>query len=325
MISSDIFKDFRHNGNGSIHQELAYYLKHKIEAGALKPGDALPPLRKLSELLDVNFFSVKLATDALVDWGLLNKQHGRGMFIAPAGTCISKVGIYSCARYMPTRDLSFYTVLQNLVCSELTRRGVGYTVYNSHEEIQEAILTGGLQALIGIYVDDQDKKWFLKLPVKKVNMMRDLMFDFGSIARYLAEKKCRRIAVLVPAAYPSGNPSFLIAGLKACGVRIMPRNIRAIEPDEWKTGTWGEVGYRTVRELLAAAPEPDALIVYPDNAVLGAIQAILESGRKDLALVFHRNVELSYFCALEAFYVDTRIADIANRLVNSILDKQEET
>jgi len=62
------FGDFKHNGSDSIHQELAYYLRNKIERGMLKPGDALPPLRTLSKLLNVNFFSVKLATDALVDW-----------------------------------------------------------------------------------------------------------------------------------------------------------------------------------------------------------------------------------------------------------------
>lgn len=319
-----IFDDFKHNGASSIHRELAYYLRSKIESGVLKPGEALPPLRTLSKLLDINFFSVKLATDALVDWGLLNKQQGRGMFIAPAGSQISRIGLYSCARYIPNRDLSFYTVLQNLVCGELKRRGISYTIHDDHENIQRAISTNRIQGLIGIYIDDLDKQWFQKLPVKKVNMMRDLMFDFGSVATFLEERNCRRIAALVPAAFPRSNPSFLIAGLKACGVRIMPKHIRAIEPEEVGARDWAKIGYETVRDFLASPSRPDALIVYPDNAVLGAIQAILESGIRvpeELSLVFHRNVELSYFCALDAFFIDTRIADVAAQLVQRILER----
>lgn len=319
-----IFGDFKHNGTGSLHQELACYLRDRIESGVLRPGEALPPLRTLSKLLGVNFFSVKLATDALVDWGLLNKQQGRGMFIAPSGSQISQVGLYSCPRYIPNRDLSFYTVLQNLVSGELKRRNICYTVFDDRESVRQAISANRIQGLVGIYIDDLDKRWFLKLPVKKVNMMRDLMFDFGNVARFLAERDCRRIAALVPAAFPRPGQSFLLTGLKACGVRIMPKRIRAVEQEEVCARDWAEIGYETVRDFLASPSRPDALIVYPDNAVLGAIQAILESGIRvpeELSLVFHRNVELSYFCALDAFYIDTKIADVAAQLVQSILEK----
>ncbi|MBS1369437.1 MAG: GntR family transcriptional regulator [Lentisphaeria bacterium] len=322
----DIFREFRHTGSGSIHQELACFLKSRIESGALRPGEALPPLRTLSKELGINFFSVKLATDALVDWGLLTKQQGRGMFIAPAGTRISRVGIYSCARYLPNRDLSFYTVLQQLVCAELRRRGIAYAVYDDRETLRQAILTDRIQALIGIYVDDRDKKFFLNLPVRKVNMMRDLLFDFTPIADVLNRRGCRRIAAVVPAAFPRGSQSFLIAGLKTCGVRIMPKNIRNVDPAELEKRSWAEIGYQAARAFLSATPRPDALIVYPDNAVLGAIQAIYESRVKvpeELTLVFHRNLELSYFCALEALYMDTGIASVAARLVENILEAQE--
>jgi len=254
----------------------------------------------------------------------LNKQQGRGMFIAPAGSQITGIGIFSCARYIPNRNLSFYTVLQNLVCNELKQRNISYAIYDDHESVQTAVSTNRIQGLIGIYIDDLDKPWFQKLPVKKVNMMRDLMFDFSSVARLLAERKCRRIAALVPAAFPRHNQSFLIAGLKACGVKIMPKNIRTVDPEEVNAHDWAAIAYRTVREFLAASPRPDALIVYPDNAVLGAIQAIFESGIRipeELTLVFHRNVELSYFCALKVFYIDTRIADIAAQLVQRILEQ----
>ena len=93
--SSAVFREFHPAGNAGIHQELAQYLREKIESGALQPGERLPSLRELAELWHTNFFSVKLATDLLVNSGLLNKQHGRGMFVAPRAEGIHRVGLYT--------------------------------------------------------------------------------------------------------------------------------------------------------------------------------------------------------------------------------------
>lgn len=79
-------------------------------------------------------------------------------------------------------------------------------------------------------------------------------------------------------------------------------------------------------ELLSAKRRPDALIVYPDNTVQGAIQAILELGikvPKDLFVFFHRNVELGYYCNFDADYIDVSISDIADKLIQRISDGGE--
>ena len=74
--SADL-SDFRPGGNAGIHQELAQYLREKIESGVLRPGDRLPSLREMAELWNTNFFSVKLATDLLVKFGRAVCSAGR--------------------------------------------------------------------------------------------------------------------------------------------------------------------------------------------------------------------------------------------------------
>ena len=66
--------------------------------------------------------------------------------------------------------------------------------------------------------------------------------------------------------------------------------------------------------------------IYPDNAVPGAIQAILRLGIRvpeELFTVFHRNLELSYFCSFDTAYIDSKIENIADRLIETIIGNEE--
>ena len=109
-----------------------------------------------------------------------------------------------------------------------------------------------------------------------------------------------------------------------CGLgmdEIMERNLRVISQETLACRNWDEIGYEKTLELLRAPLRPDALIVYPDNAVTGAIQAILQLGicvPEELSVVFHRNVELPYFCPFAARFLDTRLSDIVDKLIESI-------
>ncbi len=332
-IKKEIFGDFRLSGNGAIHRELAEYLRGKIECGALERGGKLPSLRELARLWNVNSFSVKLATDELVGYGLLNKQDRRGMFVAPGGGAVRCVGIYSSLGLGTPVDLSFYSVLRQLLCIELQARGLEYVIWDDYrpraehtsppESLRRAVLSNQVQAVIGVIARTYDRDWFQRLPVKKICMMYDPRHDFNGMARQLAEHGCRRVAVIAAAGNPQWPSSFLTLGLKAANVRIMARNTRIIPENAVDRESWGEIGYRNTMELLTASPRPDALIVYPDNAAPGAIQAILELGIKvpdELFVLFHRNLELSYFCSLKANFFDTKISDIARELADRVTE-----
>lgn len=332
--SADL-SDFRPGGNAGIHQELAQYLREKIESGVLRPGDRLPSLREMAELWNTNFFSVKLATDLLVKFGLLNKQHGRGMFVAPQAEGIHRVGLYTSKLYGSRSDRITFSVLRDILQEKFQARGIECIIFDDcrpeeqHREIpdalQQAILSGRIQAVIGVVVRAIDNSWFDRIPICKSFIMSDMQYNFSALSRQLKERNCRRIAGIISGG-PPDRPSFLLAELRAAGIKIMPRNLRIIPDNELTTRSWGEIGYRYTMELLTAQPQPDALIVYPDNAVPGAIQAILRLGIRvpeELFTVFHRNLELSYFCSFDTAYIDSKIENIADRLIETIIGNEE--
>ena len=330
--SSANLGDFRPGGNAGIHQELAQYLREKIESGALQPGDRLPSLRELAELWHTNFFSVKLATDLLVKFGLLNKQHGRGMFVAPRAAGIRRVGLYTSKLYGSRSDLITFSVLRDILQEKFQARGIECAVFDDcrpeeqHGQVpgalHQAILAGRIQAVIGVVVRGIDNSWFDRLPIRKAYLMSDMQYDFTPVAQQLRERGCRRIAAIIPGS-PAKRPSFIHAGLHAAGIKIMPRNLRTICDEALTSQSWGEIGYRRTMELLTATPRPDALIVYPDNAVMGAIQAILRLGIRvpeELFTVFHLTLELRYFCSFDTAYIDSKIEDIADRLIKTVIN-----
>ncbi|MDR1282079.1 MAG: GntR family transcriptional regulator [Opitutaceae bacterium] len=337
--SSELLRDFRRNDTAGIHRELAHYLQGKIESGALQPGEKLPSVRELARLWGTNIFSVKLATDSLVNTGLLNKRQGKGMFVAAQNGEVLRVGIYmsKAPDSFSISDLSFAFALRDLLCARLQRQGIEFVLYDDYRpgeehlkpppELQDAIISSRLQTVIGVIVRSYDQNWFNRLPVKKICMMRDPLIDFDGIAAKLKQRACQRVAMIAPAGIPKREAdSFLVTGLKSVGVTIRPDRLRLIGESEISRHGWGEIGYRTTRELLSAKRRPDALIVYPDNTVQGAIQAILESGIKipqDLFVLFHRNVELGYYCNFDADYIDVSISDIAAKLVQRIADGGE--
>lgn len=339
----EALQDFQRNGLAGIHCELAHYLQKKIESGALAPGEKLPSLRDLAQLWGTNIFSIKLATDALVNNGLLNKRQGKGMFVAAQNGKVSRVGIYmsKAPDSFSISDLSFAFALRDLLCKRLQQQGIEFVLYDDYRpseehlkppaELQDAIISSRIQSVIGVIVRSYDQNWFDRLPIKKICMMRDPLIDFDGIAEKLKQRGCQRVAMISPACVadtPKGKAgNFLITGLKSVDVTIRPDRLRLIEESDVSKHGWGEIGYRATMELLSAKRRPDALIVYPDNTVQGAIQAILELGikiPKDLFVLFHRNVELGYYCSFDADYIDVSIAGIADKLIQRISGIGEE-
>jgi len=161
-------------------------------------------------------------------------------------------------------------------------------------------------------------------------MMRDPLIDFEGIVEKLKNRGCQRVALIAPEGVRKKNgeiESFLTTGLKSVGLTIRPDRLRIIEEHDVSRHGWGRLGYETTLDLLNAKRRPDALIVYPDNAVQGAIQAIMKVGIKvpdDLFVLFHRNLELGYYCNFPADYIDVSISDIADKLIRRIADGSEE-
>ncbi len=69
-------------GNRPIYRQIIDQVRQAVAAGDLKIGEPLPSVRQLAEQLVLNHNTVAKAYSELVRDGLLESQHGRGVFVA---------------------------------------------------------------------------------------------------------------------------------------------------------------------------------------------------------------------------------------------------
>ncbi|MBV9609627.1 MAG: GntR family transcriptional regulator [Acidobacteria bacterium] len=95
------------NSSVPLHEQIKDRIKLGLALGTLRPGDNLPSIRQLDEKLHIGTTVIRRSYRELADIGILDLQHGRGVFI--------KNGIHSQAAAM-VRE---YDVLYNLISREL--------------------------------------------------------------------------------------------------------------------------------------------------------------------------------------------------------------
>jgi GntR family transcriptional regulator len=65
-----------------VYLQIEAQIKHRVAAGALKPDDLLPSVRKLAAELGINPNTVARAYQELESDGLIRTVHGGGTFVA---------------------------------------------------------------------------------------------------------------------------------------------------------------------------------------------------------------------------------------------------
>ncbi|MBO8164324.1 MAG: FadR family transcriptional regulator [Brevibacillus sp.] len=65
------------------YEEVAEYMKQQILSGVFQPGDRLPSLRELGDMLGVGQSTVREAISALKTMGLVSIRQGEGTFVTP--------------------------------------------------------------------------------------------------------------------------------------------------------------------------------------------------------------------------------------------------
>ena len=74
-----------------IYLQLMEQIKHTVETGALRAGEQLPTIRKLSEDLVMNPNTVVRAYRELQHEGIIELKHGSGAFISESVTGQTRV------------------------------------------------------------------------------------------------------------------------------------------------------------------------------------------------------------------------------------------
>jgi GntR family transcriptional regulator len=74
---------FADEGAGPLYLQLTRRIAEAIEAGALTPGQSLPPEREIAALTGLSRVTVRRAVRGLVEAGSLVQRRGSGTFVAP--------------------------------------------------------------------------------------------------------------------------------------------------------------------------------------------------------------------------------------------------
>ncbi|MDR9756103.1 MAG: GntR family transcriptional regulator [Thermacetogeniaceae bacterium] len=65
-----------------LYEQIAKQIKNQIILGELKPGDALPSIRKLAKELQISVITTKRAYDELEKDGFIETVGGKGSFVS---------------------------------------------------------------------------------------------------------------------------------------------------------------------------------------------------------------------------------------------------
>ena len=77
------------NDGTPIYQQITNQVKYMISSGQLRPGDELPPIRALSEMLIVNANTVARAYRDLERDGFVTCRRGAGTHVSATGSPLS--------------------------------------------------------------------------------------------------------------------------------------------------------------------------------------------------------------------------------------------
>lgn len=72
-----------------VYRQLADQVKFHVASGALRPGDALPSIRRLAQELSINPTTVVRAYDELEHESIVELRQGKGAFVAERAPSLS--------------------------------------------------------------------------------------------------------------------------------------------------------------------------------------------------------------------------------------------
>ena len=84
-------------------------LRALIDSGALVPGSRLPTERALADLLEVSRITVRHATSALENEGLLLRRHGSGTYVAPPRVTTAPVSLTGFSAVLRDQGRTWHT------------------------------------------------------------------------------------------------------------------------------------------------------------------------------------------------------------------------
>lgn len=114
VCTSEIMPKLTKNSVLPLYYQLAESLRGKITGGEYAVGDQLPSERELMSIYDISRNTVRDAIDVLVQDGLVERDHGRGTFVAHPQLQLGLTRLTGFSEDMRERNLAPSSVLLKL-------------------------------------------------------------------------------------------------------------------------------------------------------------------------------------------------------------------
>ena len=334
MADADFMSDFHQIPDVPLYAQLTAFMRNAIKTGRLAPGEKILSLREMSRELKVNYSSLQLATEQLMREGLLYKVHGKGMYVRDFVLRAQTVGILLSQELRLTPGDAFIHALVNLLSRKLNERGLESMVWHDNRApedrgtmpvyIEEAIDSNRLHALIMPNVPQESRKWVERLPLRTATSSQVLpeleLRSYAGMARQMLLRRPKNPLFIMMGNDEIPFESFsMIHFLRRQGIEVRPEQVRFVDQRSLRSSS--DQSYRICQEAFGGKERPDALIVWPDIAVHGAVGALLERRIKipdELFVAFHRNRELECFCPFPATWMEISIDECADQLLREL-------
>jgi len=342
MVVSDknlsVLAQFKASDDSALNEQLSEFLKEAIMRGDFAGGEKLPSLRTISQVCDINYFSVQLATEALMRDGLLYKVHGKGMYVSEFKLKGDVVCLFIAED--PRGGSAFIYTLASMLSRQLCERGIESLIYNENRPYSErttapsyiaSLIKGNrLSAILGVGLSIECLDWFDRLPIPKVKTealpIDNVNAFYTGLKQALLSGKYQRPLLIVPEdAHRTFEAGLVVKSMIDAGVPIDRCEFQLLREDKVGFCSFAEQGYELVKKTFQRPQVPDLLFVYPDMAMPGVIPALIELGVEipgKLTVFSHRNTEIPVFCPFEVNYSEVCINDYANQIISSLLQKK---
>jgi len=272
------------------HREVEGALRTQIEAGTWLPGERLPGEYELARQHDVAYTTVRQAISNLVQDGVLQRVRGKGTYVVeqavrtrrttrhPMSLLIPSAAQESDPYYFPELLASFQ---QEIAAQELHVRLHSYEVAEAPGALEPVSAIACLMLHEGHLrlVERLRDAGHLVLAINRYAGRRSIpciwIDDAGGVAEaidHLVELGHRRIG------YINGPADNLDAADRLNGFYNGARQHDLRSVTVVGNGFTEMSGFRAMRELLALAERPTAVVCASDLAAIGAIKAAQEEG-----------------------------------------------
>lgn len=328
----------RINPELSIRSQIAEHYRGLIRRGELRPGDRLPPARRLAAGLGIAEANVHHALGTLVREGLIVRRPRAGSIVIR-----QERGLRSVAFFIPWRSLmrgeEFTRLLTRFVTDRLEQLGIDcHVLYDTpggtgRSTLKQLAADRRIQGVIFRTIEPDELKFYQSLSVpftgigsvrlnNRVSLITAELIE--KMAGALRDSGCRSFGVLIPSRIRAEMLRTLRLRAAAFGLEFR---------DEWLfDGTHSREAFIVDRdafawkgvEYLNSLPErPEGLMLYSDDLVNGLTMAFYRYGVRvpeDYRLAIHHTRENPVLFPFECTLVQHSIAEIADALAGQLSD-----